>query len=182
MLSVLFAIKDPEFRFIILAIWLMIFTVVPLSLATYWLLDTAQPVEVISSRVIGRTENNPRSVIVERRLKRLRFCEGISHRWVANGVVYQLSPLWVGTEGVTTKDDPKRETVRVTVDLPHYLGNTAVYRSVIHYSCNPLQKLFPLVVMLPDVFINLEGLPTIEDNLSSGSRDPFYPLIFVKRP
>lgn len=175
MICTVLSVKDEACRFTILALWLLAITFIPLAISTYWFLDTEPPVTVISSRVIGTAYGSQRTVVVEHILKRNRFCEGIAHRWVVNGVVYQLSPLWVGDQAATRRKlpkDPDHETTRSIVDMPSILGRTGTYRSSIYYSCNPLQRILPLIVDIPDVFIDLRGLPVIDGD----------PLTFLRVP
>ena len=104
-----------------------------------------------TGRFVGWDDKNPRIGYVEWTGVRQRYCDGISYRWIVNGVVIELSPIHVTYRGEV--NNPKKEPTKwiVPFEIPEWFHHNASYRVRVSYACNALQKVFPLVVDLPDI-------------------------------
>lgn len=128
-----------------------------LGLCAYWAADRQLPIAAQSGKFVGWDEHNPHIGWIEWTGVRQRYCEGISYRWLVNGVVIELAPIHVRYNGNVDNPEKKSTTWRVAFEIPEWYKHNGSYRVRIEYSCNPFQKFFPLVVSLPDIPFKFPG-------------------------
>ena len=129
------------------------------TLCMYWAADRQLPILAQSGKFVGWDEKNPKIGWVEWTGVRQRYCEGVSHRWIVNSVVIELTPIHVTYRGEVANPERKASSWRVPFEVPDWFNHSASYRVRVSYSCNPWQKIFPMVVELPDVPFVVPGSP-----------------------
>lgn len=140
-----------ERRFLWLGPLLAVILVLFCSVFVYWLIDRRPPLIAASGEFIGWDNNVPRRGHVVWRGIQRRACEGTIYRYIVDGEIVTLPPRpWEYRGPIDNpKDDPT--TWGASFDVPDHINHDAAYRNRIEYICNPLHKLWPIVVAPPDV-------------------------------
>ena len=141
-----------ERRFRVLHPLLLLAAAALAVLFTAWALDDAPPIEAMAGRAVAVhvRDDGAVAVLVEWTGRRARLCDGYSYRWVLDGSITQIP-------GAVHPPPPASEvgavqTWRVWVPVPPDIHDGAgAYRIRMLFACNPLQRLFPIVVDPPDV-------------------------------
>lgn len=144
-------LKDPAIRFQWLVTILVALIIGPIGLCLYWAADRQLPILAQSGVFVGWDKNNPRIGWIEWTGIRQRVCDGTSYRWLVDGIVVELPPIHVWSNGKVDNPDKKSSSWRVAFEVPEWFRHNGSYRARILYQCNPLQKVFPLIVQLPDI-------------------------------
>lgn len=163
-------LKDPASRFQWLVTILVVLIIGPIGLCLYWATDREMPILAQSGVFAGWDEHNPRIGWIEWTGIRQRYCEGTSYRWLVDGVVVELAPIHIRYNGEAPVVNKKTSSWRVPFEIPEWFRQNASYRVRVEYSCNPFQKLYPLVVTLPDIPFEMPG--AVKESLSPNSQAP----------
>lgn len=162
--------KDPASRFQWLVTILVALIIGPIGLCVYWAADRELPILGQSGVFIGWDENNPKIGWIEWTGIRQRVCDGTSYRWLVNGVVIELPQIHVWSNGKVDNPEKKPSSWRISFEVPEWFHHNASYRARILYQCNPLQKVFPLIVQLPDIPFEMPGAK--KESLSTDLQSP----------
>jgi hypothetical protein len=125
----------------------------------YWAaIDTEYPLFAISGKFNGWDQHNPNIARIEWTGERYRYCDAkIGHWFINDGkpvLSYQTERYVSGLhyEGVPGS----AETIYDPVEIPPEIRNNLVnpkYRVRFYFSCNYLQRHFPLEVVPPELVI-----------------------------
>lgn len=148
---------DSSSRFQLLVPVLVMLILGSIGLCLYWAADRELPILAQSGVFVGWDEHNSRIGWVEWTGIRQRYCDGTSYRWLVDGVVIELPTIHIRPNQEEDVPDKKLSTWRVAFEVPEWFHQNASYRVRVEYSCNSWQKLFPLVVSLPDVPFEMPG-------------------------
>jgi hypothetical protein len=140
-----------EHRFRFLAPLLLSAFAMLSGLFAYWALDSSPPVENMTGKVVSAevAPDGSARLVVEWMAIRRRLCHGNSVRWIIDGYItplpdIQYPPPQVGEIGQVIR-------WRVPITVPKDFHDVGVYRVHVEYTCNPLQRIFPIVIDPPDV-------------------------------
>jgi hypothetical protein len=117
-----------------------------------WAADDEPPIENMVGRAISVDvrDDGAATVLVEWTGRRLRLCDGFSYRWIIDGYITQLASAVHPPEPASNIG--KVMTWRVSIPVPPDLHDGAgAYRIRMTFACNPLQRIFPIIVDPPDV-------------------------------
>ncbi len=143
-------LHSPGPFFTIIALVLTVITFVSLGVMGTWALDSSSPLKNMEGRFVKWSDDDPDIVWVQWKGSRDRVCPGSIVRWITNRWVHSLP-----TTSLPYPDGlPIGDIDNMTpIEIPHHLDGPMVLRTRIDYSCNPLQRIVPFSVQLPDVEI-----------------------------
>jgi hypothetical protein len=121
-----------------------------LMLLAFWLLDQRTPMANIQGHVVGGDRNDPQIVYIERTGTKLRSCDGFSHRWLVDkhGFLFELRDDHIPyPEAPSNK--PEKWIFRV--EVPPAMRGELIYKTIFYFTCNPIQRLFPIEIDVPDI-------------------------------
>lgn len=137
-------ITDPASRFT----WGVSITSAIIGIASIWIfyaavLDRSPPISDLRGRVseVFPRPDGSHLMIVEWSGVRQRYCEGVSHRWLVDGIVLPLPDL--PTPPQINEKIGDRIKYNIAVEVPamfHRIGN---YTIRTQHQCNLLQRQFP---------------------------------------
>ena len=145
-----------EHRFRTIAPLLFAALVALAGLFGYWLLDNDPPLENMTGKVVS-VEVHPdggAQVIVEWMAMLRRVCHGNSIRWIINGYITPLPDI--AYPPTHPADVGRVIKWRVPIAVPKDFHDTGAYRVRVGYECNPLHRLFPIVLDPPDVPFHID--------------------------
>lgn len=120
-----------------------------LGLIVWWACDRDPPIsEVGMPQIRSQTDN---LIIISRVWTQHRDCPGVIHRWLVDGVVLQLPDTAV-IEGAPI--DQPRQTFAF-IENPAAMTGEVRYVAQARFICNPLHHIWPLIVNLQQVEIDL---------------------------
>ncbi len=114
----------------------------------YWVLDTSPPIVDIHTKFLKWDEERPNLLWISRSGVRVRQCPGKVHRWLIGRAVVQLPEYYLPYPHGTPLGPFQDE---VAVEVPEWETSITSYRANVYYACNPIQRLIPLTVIIPDV-------------------------------
>lgn len=144
------AFNAPGLFFTIIALMLTIFTFAALGIMGYWAVDQASPVTNMQGRFIEWSKDDPDIAWIRWTGHRNRACPGTVNRWIVNGWVHALP-----TTSLPYPDGLPIGSMDnvIPIEIPHHLDGGMTLRTRVDYSCNPLQRIVPFSINLPDVQI-----------------------------
>lgn len=156
-------LTDPTCRFMFWAIPMSTVILLVLSLGVFWALDRQPPSTILHGWAAGY-DATKKEIVIVREIFRNRYCPGVIYRWIIDGIVLQLPPVLVDP-GISRlrATSSGYETVMTAISAPPLALDSFVLRTEVHYACNPLQLLFPLVVEAPPIAISISSLKPISD-------------------
>lgn len=146
-------LNAPGLFFTIMALLLTIFTFVALGVMGTWALDHKTPLSNMEGRFIKWGDEDPDIVWIQWTGHRTRACPGTINRWIASE-----SSEWVHSLPTMSLPYPDGLPIgnmnnMVPIEIPHHLDGPMILRTRVDYSCNPLQRIVPFSVQLPDIHI-----------------------------
>jgi hypothetical protein len=137
---------------------ILAFVVVGFSSATvgFWYLDTQAPATVLRVEVLTDPLQPGADLKIKYTVHRFRSCETTIDR-----LLFDSQQQRVILEDLTFNGAPGplgESTYVASVPIPRsFATGIGTYRVVARYVCNPLQRLFPIVVMNADIRFMVEG-------------------------
>lgn len=149
-------LKEPASRFMVLGVGFMLFIMACSATVLYWSLDLQPPFAGVSGTFKGWDEHDPTIGRVEWTGQRYRYCDGKVSRWVINNgrYVHFSRSEFSGSSDLPPEEQGRADTVYAKFEIPWGAKQQLVqpkYRIRIEYACNPLQRIFPIVVSPPEI-------------------------------
>lgn len=124
----------------------------------FWVLDRQSPTVVIDAVPMNEPVRPGEDLRIKYRVQRFRSCETTIDR-----TLFDADQVRVILDDIAfnSAPGPMGESVYVaTVPIPRSFATGAGrYRVATKYVCNPLQRLWPVVVENPDLYFKVEGEP-----------------------
>lgn len=126
------------------------------ALFVSWLLDRRSPMEAVSGEFVRWDEANPRQgLVIWHGIQRRSSCTGTIYRYIVNGEIIALTPRTWEYRGPIEDPEKNPRTWEAPFEVPDHVNHDASYRNRFEFICNPLHKVFPIIVAPPDVEFSL---------------------------
>lgn len=124
----------------------------------FWVLDRQPPTVVLRTTIMNEPVRPGEELRIKYAVQRLRSCETNVDRSLFDADLVRVILEDIAFNGAP---GPLGESVYVaTVPIPrNFARGTGHYRVVTKYVCNPLQRIWPVVVENPDVYFRVDGEP-----------------------
>lgn len=149
-------LREPSNRFMILGVSFLLFIMICSATVLYWAIDSEPPLTGVTGTFAGWDKDNPNIARVQWTGQRNRYCHATVDHWIINNGKYVsfYETTRPGSNLVLEGDKGKPETIYETIEIPAEVRQNLVnpkYRIRFEFSCNYLQKAFPIIVAAPEL-------------------------------
>ena len=117
-----------------------------------WVIDREPPLNAVSGKFAGWEADTPRrGHVIWRGIPARDDCEGTIYRYIVNGEIVTLPPRQWEYRGPLDSPGNDPITWDAPFDVPNHIDHDASYRNRLSFVCNPLHKLWPIIITAPDV-------------------------------